>query len=262
MRAQSAGLLMTGRGRPTRVSRRMDPNGVYYLVIGVAATLAGIAVDLASGFPWWALTVLGLVGAWGFTWLTALDDVRHPWRSLRIVAAGAKDPRSTVGFRARVYEMPLYAPPPERDGVRRLSGGGCQFGPGLLSPAKPSARVSWESGPATMRVTTVTTDVNESEVRRFPVGIAAELIQVEDDPALDGVATEELMAQLTTVAMEVEGKPLSGSVLDLTPWGLGWIATLRPDRRCRLDIAATGIEPTSVTLVRFGVDELERPKRG
>ena len=67
-------------------------------------------------------------------------------------------------------------------------------------------------------------------------------------------------AQLTTATIDVEGQPLSGPLLDLTPWGLGWIATLRPDRRYRLDIAATGMEPTSVTLVRYAVDELEHPK--
>lgn len=242
--------------------RRMDPNGIYYLVTGGAATAVGILTDWAFGIPWWTLTLLGLLGAWGFTWLTALDYVRHPWRSLRVLSARARDPFAASRTRAQAFRIPLYAPPREIGGVRRLSGGGCQFGPRLLSPARPSVSVSWESGSASLRASTVTADPLEPAGRRFPARIAHQFIQVEDDPALMGVPTEDLLGRLQTVTIDVDGQPVSGPLLDLTPWGLGWFATLRLDDRYRIDLAGTGVRADAAKLARHSVDEVAPDEDG
>lgn len=247
---------VSGQRRPAPSLRRMDPNGIYYLVTVGAATAAGILTDWAFGIPWWTLTILGLLGAWGFTWLTALDDVRQPWRSLRVLAARARDPFAASRARAQAFGIPLYAPPQEIGGVRRLTGGGCQFGPKLLSPARPSVSVSWESGSAGLRVSTVSANPLEPAGRPFPAGIAHQLVQVEDDPALAGVPTEDLLDRLQTVVIDVDGQPVSGPLLDLTAWGLGWVATLRLDGRYRIDITGMGPRPDAVRLARYSVDEL------
>lgn len=242
--------------------RRMDPNGIYYLVTVGAATAVGILTDWAFGIPWWKLALLGLLGAWGFTWLTALDDVRHPWRSFRVLSARARDPFAAFRTRARVFRIPLYAPPREVGGARRLSGGGCEFGPTLLSPARPSVSVSWVSGSASLRVSTVTADPQEAPERRLPAGIAHQLVQVEDGPALAGVPTEDLLGRLQTVTIGVDGQPVSGPLLDLTPWGFGWFATVRLDDRYRIDVAGTGVRADAVKLVRHSVDEVASVEEG
>lgn len=248
--------LATGRRRRLRRLRRMDPNAVYYLVFGGAAVVIGIIVDAFSEIPWWTVAMLGLVGAWAFTWLTALDDVRHPWRSLRILGASTRIPSAATRTRVKLYEMPLYTPPSDLPGSRWLSGGGVSYGGGLLAPARPSAEITWSNGDATMTTRTVTRPTSATRSSGLPPGIGHRLALIEDDPGMEEVTGDELVQRLRTVTVSIDGRALTGTVLDLSPWGHGWVADVRVTSWFVLELAGEGVNLHELDLTEVSVHDI------
>lgn len=241
--------------RPTHL-RRMEPNAVYYLVFGGAGALVGVVIDAISPLPWWVGLGSGLGGAWALTWLTALDDVRYPWRSLRILAATLQDPAATIRVRALAYRLPLFAPTPEWAGTRRLSGGGLSFGRSLLSPARPSATVTWTSDHGRVQACTATRPTGEARPGRLPLGIGHQLVDIEDEPGMEGVTVDALVDGLRPVIFDVEGRPLAGTVHDLTAQGLGWLAEARIDELFVVEVAGDGVDPDRLPLVMLTADDV------
>lgn len=248
-------------GRRWRLTnlRRIEPNAVYHLVVGGAGALVGVAIDAISPIHWWVVMGVALIGAWLFTWLTALDDVRHPWRSLRILAATVRDPGAAVRVRALAYEMPLYAPASELAGTRQLSGGGVTYGRDVLSPARPSATVMWTNEHASIRTRTVTRPADAPRHGRLPPGISHQLAMLEHDPGLDGLIRDALEVELRPVTFDVEGQPLAGTLLDLSRQGVGWIAEARVNDQFVVELAVHGVEPDGLPLVMLAADDLPEP---
>lgn len=245
-------------GRPWRPTllRRLEPNAVYYLVFGGAGALVGVVVDAVRPLPWWVGLGWGLGGAWAFTWLTALDDVRHPWRSLRILAATLQDPGVTIRVRALAYGLPLFAPTLEWAGTRRLSGGGLSFGRSLLSPARPSATVTWTNDHARVRARTATRPTGGARPGRLPRGIGHQLVDIEDEPGMEGVTVDALVDGLRPVTFDLDGRPLAGTVLDLTAQALGWFAEARIDEEFVVEVAGDGVDPHGLPLVMLTADDV------
>lgn len=231
----------------------MEPSWVWYAVVGGAGTAVGLILDAVGLMPWWVGTLIGLVGAWAFSWLTALDDVRQPIRSLRVIAGELR--WESVEARVREFGIPLYAPPPHWGGGVRLSGGGVSYGPGLLSPARPRATLEWTDGSAVASVTTVTSSALEQRSLAagrvgFPEGIGHGLVALEDEPALAEVTPDELMARVRPFSVSVDGETCRGSLLDLRPEDLGWLAEIELSDRYRLAIAGVALGPERLELDR------------
>lgn len=139
-------------------------------------------------------------------------------------------------------------------GAVRLSGGGVSYGPGLLSPARPSATLEWTAGSAVLSVRTATVraqDLRSQTQRpaRLPAGIVHGLMPVDDEPALADVTAHELAPRIRPIEMTVDGEPRPGRLLDLRREGLGWLAEVDLSDRYRLDLAANGFEPDGLSLV-------------
>ena len=234
----------------------MDPNAIYYLVFGGAGVLAGVVVDAYSTIPWWTAAGLGLLTAWAFTWLTALDDARRPWRSLKVLIATLRDPSTTTRTRALLYEIPLYTPSSDLQGTCWLSGGGVSYGNNLLSPARPSISVTWTNADATVSTRTATRPPATTAARGLPPGISHQLLPIEDDPTLQGVTTDALVARLRPVTLSVDGRPLDGTVLDLSPWGHGWVAEARINDQFVIELNGEGVDPDGLTLVEVAAADI------
>lgn len=234
----------------------MEPNAVYYLVLGGGAVLVGIVVDAFSTIPWWVVVGLGILGAWAFTWLTALDDMRRPWRSLKILVATVRDPSAASRTRAMAYEIPLYAPTAQWHGTRWLSGGGMSYGGNLLSAARPSVSVTWTASEAEVSARTAMRPMGTTRSGRLPHGIAHQLPTTVDRAATGGVTTDELAQRLRPFALSVDGRRLTGTVLDLPPWGHGWVAEARVTDQFVVELAGKGVEPDGLPLVEVAVEDL------
>lgn len=252
----------SARGWSWRHHRRMDPNVVYYAVVGGAAALVGVVLDIVGVAPWWVVAGLGLLGAWAFTWLTALDDLRHPGRSLGILAATIRDPFDATRIRAVRYGIPLYAPPTAWGGSRLLSGGGLSYPRALLGPVRPSATVTWSGDDAVVTATTDTRPSGPPRPGRLPRGIGHQLAVREDDPALAGVTVEHLADRVQSITVDVDGRPLPATLLDLSDRGLGWFAEARVDDDHVLELAGEGVDLGGFELVRLAVDDLPGPGAG
>lgn len=232
---------------------------MYYVVVGVPCTVVGVAVDADGLVAWWTVPLVGLVAAWVASWLTALDDVRHPWRSTRTLLAEIRDPSGVGRVRARAYDLPLYTLAPGRGGIRRFSAGGWTRGSNLFSPIQPSAGVVWTDDDARLETHTVTRPERLERARRMPLGISRQLARFHDDPSLQGGATDDLVAALRPGTFHLQGRPLYATVLDLAESGLGWVAQARIDDRYVLELAGDGISHTSLTLIMLSVDDLPEP---
>lgn len=164
-----------------------------------------------------------------------------------------------------MYGAPLYGPPQGWEGVRWMYGSGMGYGPGLLSPTRHRFTVAWradDAGDARIDVTAIPAPEGGPDAgrggSRFPRGISHELAQVQDDPALREVTADELIARLGPLSVPADGRTLDGQLLDLRPWGLGWLADLRGDDGWTLAVAADGVDPQDVELSRARAEQTPR----
>ncbi len=73
---------------------------------------------------------------------------------------------------------------------------------------------------------------------------------------MEGVTVDALVDGLRPVTFDVEGRPLAGTVLDLTAKGLGWLADARIDDLFVVEVAAVGVDPDKLPLVMLTADDV------
>ena len=241
---------------------RLRPAWPWWAVwVGGATAVAGL-LDVTGLAPWWVGPPAGLLLAIGVLGLTTLDDVRRPMASLRVLAAELRspppvEPGRASAVRARAFDIPLYAPPPDAADDIGLTGRGASYGPRLLSPARQRLRVSW-SDPASDRAKDVwaTTAVDpddhrahawlyDGQVRSRPVDDRLE------DPGELRIDEEAVFQQDASLTVVLDGVAHQARAADLRPWGAGWAATLQLDDRHRLDLCGRGRLPDRIELVRW-----------
>lgn len=249
---------------------RLRPAWPWWAMWLGGATAVTVLLDVTGPVPWWIGPPVGLVLGIAVLALTALDDVRRPVASLRVLAAELREghPASTIfAVRAEVFDVPLYAPPPGTAGDTRLSGGGASYGPRLLSPARPRFDVSW-SGATSDRskdagtTTIVTPDDTRTRGHWLHDGLLRTWHPDDDltNPSQLRVDEELVRAQGASLAVVLDDDARAADAADLQPWGGGWAATLRLDDRHRLDLWGHGELPDRIELVRWDPADLGQPK--
>lgn len=245
---------------------RLRPAWPWWAMWLGGTTAVTALLDVVGLMPWWVGPPLGLLLGLAVLALTAFDDVRRPVASLRVLAAELREghpSRAPDAIRARVFDIPLYAPPPEAGQRIQLTGGGASYGPRLLSPARRRLQVSWSGATsvratATWATTIVDPDGTRSRGHWLHDGLLRTWPPDEDrtDPSqvwVDEGVVREQDASLTVV---LDGEVRAADAADLQPWGGGWAATLRLDDRHRLDLCGRGALPDQMELVRWDPADL------
>jgi hypothetical protein len=110
-------------------ARLAIPAPWIYLAAAAAGTLLGLALGVAIGWPWWAVTLGSVAAAWALFLLTAFRGAGRRselWSSLldAVDPKGAPERwnrRQEESFRTAPF--PLYGLPPTWRGLRSLGGG-------------------------------------------------------------------------------------------------------------------------------------------
>lgn len=225
----------------------MDPSWVYYVVIGGAGTLVGLVFDLLFGVPWWVAMLLSLLAASAFTWLTALDDVRRPVRSLRAFTLDLIDEQAASRYRIRADGLPIYGPPAGWPGERQLIADRVSYGRFLLSPTRRAFSVRWYEGSRSLVIRTVQFDANAVAPGPLPEGVVQGVLQHENE--LADITRHELIERLEQIELVVAGEAKTAKVLDLRSEGVCWFAEIPFTRTLRLELEGVGVEPANVVLV-------------
>lgn len=150
---------------------------------------------------------------------------------------------------------PTPAPPEDRGGSIRLSGGGLSRGAALFSPTFPRARVTWTDGTSSLEVETVIDRVGRRRSARgdagpLPPGCGSALLHHEAELERAGVSRTDLTERLRDADVHVEGQPATAAVLDLRPWVDEWAATVPVSDRYHLVLRGSGVEPDGLALAR------------
>lgn len=254
------------RWRLLRRHLRLDPAWPWWALWAGGATAVTALLDLVGLAPWWSGPPVGLLLGVVVLGLTALDDVRRPLASVRVLAAElrAGHPSQTPSaLRARVFDIPLYAPPPGTADTIRLSGGGASYGPRLLSPARRRIDVSWSHADSDgTKDAWATTAVDPDDARAHGPWLHDGMLrtrpngEVLHDPSELRVDEAQVREQDATLTVLLDGEARRARAADLRPWGGGWAATLRVDDRHRLDLCGRGPLPDRLHLVRWDPVEL------
>lgn len=240
---------------------RIHPSWPWWAAWTGGATAVAAALDRIGVAPWWAGPPAGLVAGGVAVASTALDDVRRPVASLRVLAAevrrpGPFAPGHADAVRAAVFDIPLHAPP----GVDAwLSGGGASYGPGLWAATRRRLRVRWGRGNDEATATTVVGEPRDPF--RWVVDGWGRTRAWDPDHRDHGDVPfdrDAVAAAVVPLLVVVDGVEHTADAVDLGQWGGGWAASLCLDDRHQVDLSGGGRMPDRVDLERRAPRSLVR----
>lgn len=231
---------------------RIHPRWPWWAAWGAGGAVVGAVADLADVAPWSVGPPVGLVAGGVTVAATALDDVRRPVASLRVLAAevrapGPLRPGHAQAVRAEAFDIPLYAPVGVADA--RLRGGGASYGPRLLSAARPRLTVGWGHGDDDGTAETVRGD--DGGARWIDGGwFRTRPFDLDEETGERPWPGPDVHDAAVPWSVEIDGQPRQGRGVDLGPWGGGWAATVQVDDLHRIDLTGQGRLPDDLRLVR------------